>query len=289
MIHGVDLASYQGAPDFDQVKRAEIDFAITKITEGTDYAFPGAKRNRAESARVGIVPGMYHFARGDNPADEARHFLSAVGTLAAGEFLCLDWEVNHDDPVAWCTAWLTAVQKATGLRPFIYLNMSLATSLHWDGVAHGNYPLWLAKYDGKEDLLTVPHWGQPVIKQYTDHGKVAGINGNVDLNVFYGDVNALRRYGAHGAGPPAPPPPGPSTLPALQYGDRSEAVKSLQRWLNGYDWKPPLPVLPITGFYGPDTTAVVLGAQRQCGITDGDGRNIGPKTRAAFFARGLRV
>jgi D-alanyl-D-alanine carboxypeptidase/Putative peptidoglycan binding domain len=67
-----------------------------------------------------------------------------------------------------------------------------------------------------------------------------------------------------------------------------ERVRRLQRWLNRYAWKPALPLLPVTGNYGEQTAAVVKAAQRQCGITgpDADGTIVGPKTTAAFTARG---
>lgn len=89
-------------------------------------------------------------------------------------------------------------------------------------------------------------------------------------------------------GTPAPDG-GPSSLPNLQAGDVSPAVGTLQKFCNDYDWKPPLPLLAVDGVYGPKTVAVVAAAQRQCGITTGDGRNTGPQTRSAFYARGWRV
>ena len=45
-----------------------------------------------------------------------------------------------------------------------------------------DYPFWLALY---QDRMTYP-W-KLELWQYTDKGKVPGINGNVDLNVYMPD------------------------------------------------------------------------------------------------------
>jgi Putative peptidoglycan binding domain len=83
-------------------------------------------------------------------------------------------------------------------------------------------------------------------------------------------------------------PAAPDNLPALVLGDRGPAVASLQAFLNRFDWRPALPLLPITGFYGTETAGVLAAVQLQCGIHGGDGRNLGPQTRAALWARGWR-
>jgi hypothetical protein len=83
-------------------------------------------------------------------------------------------------------------------------------------------------------------------------------------------------------------PSGAESLPHLVRGDHGPGVASLQRFLNRYDWRPVLPVLPADGNYGPQTTGVVAAAQLQCGIKGGDGASIGPQTRAEFWQRGWR-
>lgn len=78
-------------------------------------------------------------------------------------------------------------------------------------------------------------------------------------------------------------------LPTLQRGMTGDPrVVALQRFLNAYPWRPELPVLPTTGNYLDQTVAVVKAAQAQCGVTgpDADGTIVGPRTAAAFRARG---
>jgi len=87
------------------------------------------------------------------------------------------------------------------------------------------------------------------------------------------------------------PPPAPAALPTLSRGMSNDPrVMALQRFLNAYGWRPALPLLPVTGNYLDQTVAVVRAAQAQCGVTgpDADGTVVGPRTSAAFAARGAR-
>jgi lysozyme len=286
MIPGVDLASYQGAPDFDKVSK-EYAFGFTKVTEGETYTFPGFRRNRSELRSRSMGVGLYHFARGGDPTAEANYFLGAVGNIELGECLALDWEINGTDPVGWCNTFLCRCYVRTGIRPYIYLNASTVGKFKWGDIAAAGFPLWLAKYDGVKDFPGVPFWGTPLIKQYASDGRVPGINGSVDLDVFNGDLALFHRMGWNPATATAPAT-GPETLPELHYGDTGPKVESLQKFLNAYAWKPALKVLPTTGKYLDLTAAVLADAQRQMGIVNGDGRNVGPQTKSGLWDRGWR-
>lgn len=96
-----------------------------------------------------------------------------------------------------------------------------------------------------------------------------------------------------GAPPAVVPVPASSFGPlrVLRFGMRNDpGVAELQRFLNLHGWRPPLPLLPVTGNYLDQTAAVVKAAQAQCGVTgpDADGRIVGPRTSAAFAQRGAR-
>lgn len=100
----------------------------------------------------------------------------------------------------------------------------------------------------------------------------------------------LSRFAGTGPASPAAVPPAGPVLAPLKLGMRgSEQVKRLQAGLNRHAWRPALPLLPVTGNYGEQTVAVVKAAQAQCGVTgpDADGTTIGPRTSAAFAARGI--
>jgi hypothetical protein len=82
---------------------------------------------------------------------------------------------------------------------------------------------------------------------------------------------------------------GADSLPDLAYGlMNNPGVASLQRFLNAYNWRPALPLLPATGNYLDQTVNVLRQAQAQMGVRGGDGRNVGPATKAALWRRGWR-
>lgn len=78
-------------------------------------------------------------------------------------------------------------------------------------------------------------------------------------------------------------------LPSLSYGMKNHpAVASLQRFCNLYNWTPDLPILPVTGNYLDQTADVIRRAGMQMGVPANDGKDIGPRYKDAFWARGWR-
>lgn len=315
MLLGIDVSSHQYPPntaspiDYDAVRTdGQVGFVVAKATEGgptpdgDGYRNPYMERDRSESRRVGFGFGMYHYARGGNPLDEANFFCDTVGPLNHGEFLWLDWEIEHNNPPVWCRTFNDQVYTRTGVRPTIYMDRSRLTGYNWGPVIAGNYGLCVASYDNNPGSLPNPvDWEFAAFKQFTDNGSIGGIGGAVDRLAFYGDRVALDAYGFQGATPdpsqapePSPPPPvvvpqsGADSLPGLEEGQKGEVIRRLQSFFNAN--YPAYSDLPVTGWYGPQTTAVVAEFQARSGIDtpDADGSIIGPKTNAALWAAGWR-
>lgn len=212
MTTGPDVSNWQGAVDWSAVRGAGHEFAILKATEGTGYADPGVDVNRARAHASGMAAvGLYHFARGGDPVAEANFFSAHVGPLAADEFPVLDWEISPPgtDPVAWCAAYCDTVRARLGKLPVIYLNGPRVARSDWSPLVAMGVRLWLAgdgvnaAYDNDPKLVTVQWWGQPALKQYSETGRVPGIDGAVDLNVFYGTKTDLTAFAAGNT--PEPP------------------------------------------------------------------------------------
>lgn len=84
---------------------------------------------------------------------------------------------------------------------------------------------------------------------------------------------------------------GPESIPALEQGAVGPAVHRLATWLNrqypAYS-RIDVDADPARQRYGPQTSAVLKEWQRRSGVRGGDGRNLGPQTRAALWAAGYR-
>ena len=87
----VDLYHGDGVTDFAAAYAFGIRGIIHKATQGTDIADPAYAARRKLAADAGLLWGAYHFNSGDDPALQAKHFLS-VAEPDATTLLALDFE-----------------------------------------------------------------------------------------------------------------------------------------------------------------------------------------------------
>lgn len=227
MLKGVDISKWQGDVNFDLLKSA-IDFVIIRSSYGNGYTDPKFIRNRDEARRVGLLRGFYHYAYPtyNSPESEADWFTRVVGQLKNGEILFLDFEEKYSDPVGWSKRFLAKLEaNFGGYKPVIYMSESFVKASNWTPVYQANHGLWVARYGVNNgqvpdlELYTKP-WPTAAFWQYTSKGSVAGVNGDVDRNIFYGSAEAYRKYGYKAPTPtpePTPPPvpdPVPEPVPA---------------------------------------------------------------------------
>lgn len=198
-LYGLDISAWQGDVNFNSLEKNQ-DFVIIKATEGVGFKDSKYDEYNSELKRLNIPRGYYHFARPDlhnTPKAEVDWFLSVVGNDTIGSILVLDFEVNIPNPVEWCLEFLNHLSDAlNGYKGVVYLNMYTVKGHDWSEVVNKNYSLWLAYWDyDPNGTFEVPHWNTVAMRQYSNNGKVNGIEGRVDLNVFYGDLDQLYAYG----------------------------------------------------------------------------------------------
>lgn len=186
--HGIDISSHQSGLN---VGALWADFVIVKATEDDDYVNPymGSQANSTLGASKRL--GFYHFARPGDAAEQARYFVSAVGSLRGKATLWLDWEANAvEQGPGWAKTFLDTVRSLTGATPGIYMNGSALNGYDWSAVA-SQYPLWYAGGPDYSDygssysdpaVPNVSYWGAPLIHQYTEDGRLPGYSGTLDLN-----------------------------------------------------------------------------------------------------------
>lgn len=159
--------------------------------------------NRDGARNAGVLFGSYHFADGGDPIAEADWFVKNVGEMRNGELLVLDWEINHATAVDWCFRFLERVKEKTGVKPLLYTNEARVKSLDWKKVVNGDYGLWVAKYGANNGQMNaepaIGQWPFLAMWQYTSVGKVAGIVGNVDMDVAFMNLDTLKAYGKKGS------------------------------------------------------------------------------------------
>jgi lysozyme len=198
-VDGIDVSKYQGVIDWPAVREAGIGFAFIRVSDGLTDPDPMFAANWAGAAAAGIHRGAYQFFRPlRDPVAQADLLVDAMGPRRAGDLPpVIDVEVSdgvdRDGLAAAVRVWLARVEARTGRRPLVY-----TSAYFWAdavGADLSAYPLWLAQWD--RDCPTVPApWPDWVFWQTSSTGRVAGIEGDVDTDVFHGDLAALQAFAA---------------------------------------------------------------------------------------------
>lgn len=193
---GIDVSHFQGTVNWQEVAASGAVFAFVKATQGITYVDPQFAVNWPAMKEVGLLRGAYHFYEpADDPQSQAQHFLSTVKPEPGDLPPVLDVEINGgvSGQQLWSgvSAWLQAVQSATGRQPLVYTAPGFWNSNSPD-LALTCHPLWLADYASKP---TLPEgWTTWQFWQHSQTGTVAGVSGSVDLDCFNGTAQQLREW-----------------------------------------------------------------------------------------------
>lgn len=249
--------------------------------------------------------------------DVLRVARSQIGTVQAADGSNPYGRAYGMDRVAWCAEFVWWCFTQAGGAALIPKSAYTPTFFGWfeshhqdpnDGPAVGDVVFFDWQLGG---LVTPGREGQidhvGLVEARLPDGRLQTIEGNTTPPTGTGNqgqgggvwrrarsMSCVAGWGrpAYGA-PTAVPAPrfDPNTLATLTLGMQGNPhVALFQKASNDYPWSPALPLLPVTGNYGPQTQGVVAKAQAECGITgpDANGSIIGPRTKAAFAARGIR-
>jgi GH25 family lysozyme M1 (1,4-beta-N-acetylmuramidase) len=192
---GIDVSSHQGVIDWQQVKDYGIEFAIIRLGyRGYDYGNicldEQAVYNLTQAKAVGLKVGAYFFSQALNTKEvdeEIAFMFEILGEQYLAMPLVLDWEIPAANArsARMDARTLTDIQlhfcKAVsdmGYRPMVYFNWTQSEKLYFLHELE-EYPFWLALY---QDRMTYP-W-KVEMWQYTNTGRVPGIPGDVDINVY---------------------------------------------------------------------------------------------------------
>ena len=195
-VHGIDVSHYQSQINWDKVAQQDVHFAFIKATEGETYADSIFCRNWSELNRVNIQRGAYHFFRPSLDAEQqARNFAEWVDLDFGDLPPVLDVEVldgmTNIELINGMRTWLYMTEIKYGIKPIIYTNLKFYYKYlagHFD-----DYPIWIARYSPFDPKL--PAGKEWLFWQYGNKGKLPGIHGDVDFNVFSGTLEELRALG----------------------------------------------------------------------------------------------
>ncbi|MBD3919608.1 glycoside hydrolase family 25 protein [Paenibacillus sp. PR3] len=212
---GIDVSHYQGNIDWAKVKADGISFAFLKASQGQTFRDSMFVTNAAGARKAGVLVGAYHFidaASTDAAKKEAANFAAAIADAGGIEAFQLppvmDYEevqdgMNASNVHAVAMAFLTEIERLTGVRPMIYTYIGFASNFD---ASFSAYEVWMARYSTSPPADTAA-WKRWTFLQYSDGTvgdvrtgggrKVAGINGPVDLNEYDGTLEELKHAYRH--------------------------------------------------------------------------------------------
>ncbi len=193
---GIDVSKWNGEIDWDKVKNAGVEFAIIRAgyrgsVSGSLVQDPRFEENMRGAQAAGIPTGVYFFTQAVNEVEAVEEasmvlellrkykvvfpvFIDTEGAGGSGRADGLDVETRTLVCEAFCRTIENAGYTAGVYGSRNWYNNRLETK------RLDNYFIWLAEY------RSVPlYQGYYGMWQYTSKGKIDGINGNVDLNIYY--------------------------------------------------------------------------------------------------------
>ena len=194
-VHGIDVSHYQSAVDWELIANQNIHFAYVKATEGETYTDSFFYANWASIKQTGMKRGAYHFFRPSLSIElQASNYLRNVHLEPGDLPPVLDVEVvdgvSPKELIDRLTKLAALFEAAYNVKPIIYTYQKFYNKYlagHFD-----DYPVWIARYSSRKPVLANnAAWH---FWQYGSKGKLHGIRGDVDFNVFHGSLEALNQF-----------------------------------------------------------------------------------------------
>ena len=197
---GVDVSSWQGT-NLDQQAKSGAQFAVVKVSEGTNYQNPNAQGQIQSAEQNNMMTMGYHYTHfgsdSNRAVQEGNYAVNSAqqAGLPQGSYLATDWEQdvnnNTNGSVAANTNAITSFMDTVhdgGYNPMLYSNEWLLKNKVDTNKISEKYPnaLWVAKYktNGREDnpdFNYFPSMDNVAIWQYTQNWRGQNVDGNVNV------------------------------------------------------------------------------------------------------------
>lgn len=199
MLKGIDISNWQDGLD---ISKLDIDFAIMKATEGCGLVDRNCDAWIEQCKKNNILWGFYHFARNNEPEDDADFFYKNTRNYFTHGIPVLDIETESIKNWAnWSQRFVDRIHALSGVYPLIYTSAAY-TERFTDTTLPETCGLWVAGYPRKySDFDSIPDfnygikpWPFCAIWQFTGNGRVKGYNYDLDLDVAFMDRDAWMKY-----------------------------------------------------------------------------------------------
>ena len=193
---GIDVSEYQGKISWSYVdtieKKYPLHYVFIRATVGKDRPDRQFERNWLGAKENKMIRGAYHYYRpNENSLEQAELFITTV-ELEKGDLPpVLDIEkLPKNQSVAnlklGLKRWLKAVESHYGVKPIIYTGERYYDDFLKEEFS--DYLFWIANYNFYREEID-SDW---LFWQFTEKASIPGIKGNVDVNIYNGDLQQLQ-------------------------------------------------------------------------------------------------
>lgn len=186
---GLDISYWQGDIDFKKLKESKVEFLFIRVggTDDNKTCFLDSKfeQNIKGANENGIKTGIYFYSYANSKSQakkEAEWVIEKIKPYKVDLPIVFDWE-EWGDFNSYNLSFYTLnelaktyldVVKSHGYQGMLYSSKNYLENIWYE------YDTWLAHYTDKTDYK-----GKYKYWQVSNTGKVDGINGAVDVNIYY--------------------------------------------------------------------------------------------------------
>lgn len=188
VYNGIDVSRHQGKINWETIKKnPKVQYVYIKATEGSDLIDDCYRYNIREARKAGLKVGSYHYLSNKSSATtQFRNFATTAVREEQDLIPVIDVEV--------CKQWTPQqlrdslmlfakmVEDYYGCKPIIYTYETFYRS--YLGKAFAHYPIFIAKYPKTPNEKPNIEGAKWVMWQFSEKGRIPGINGCVDLSRF---------------------------------------------------------------------------------------------------------
>ena len=193
---GLDVSEYQGKINWSDVDSLEskypVNFVFIRATVGNYRLDKLFDKNWRGAKSSNLIRGAYHYYRpNENSLEQAALFIKTVSLKKGDLPPVLDIErlpenQSVDRLKIGLKRWLIAVEAHYKVKPIIYTGERYYDDFLKEEFS--DYLFWIANYNFYRENMQ-EEW---LFWQFTEKANVSGIKGNVDVNIYNGDLQQLK-------------------------------------------------------------------------------------------------
>lgn len=190
-VQGIDVSHHQKSIDWLKLQNKNIRFVFIKATEGSDFKDRLFLRNWQQAKHAGFAVGAYHFfTLCKSGMAQAKNFIDTVPNEANTMPPVVDLEFggnchvlpSRKDFLKELNEFISEIERVYCRSPILYITYEFY-DLYLKGYLE-EYKIWIRDIYRYPQIQNRKRWS---FWQYSNRGKLDGIDTFVDLNVFNGD------------------------------------------------------------------------------------------------------